>query len=69
MKFQTRTAEFAVITSLCALLYVGGAVAFWILSDHWPSLGFRLSAIFVYLAVALPAMRRAWKKTDESGPS
>lgn len=66
MKFRSRTAEFAAITAICALVIAGGGVAFRILKDHWPSLGFWLSGVFVYLAVTVPTMRRAWKSTDRS---
>ena len=64
MKFRSKKAELAVLTLICVLAYVVLGAAFRIVSGHWPSLGFWLSGIVVYVAVTLPAIMRGWRKTE-----
>ena len=66
MKFRSKASEAAVITLGCVLVDVGCGVGFRIVEGHWPSLGFWLSGVVVYVAVVLPAIRRARRKVGDS---
>ncbi len=64
MKFRSKKAELAVLTLACGLAYVGIGAAFRVFSGHWPSLGFWLGGVVVYVLVTLPAIKRGWGKAN-----
>ena len=68
MKFRNKTTEAAALAFACMAVDVGCGVAFRLIDGHWPSLGFWLSGVVVYLAVVLPAIRRSRRKADDDSP-
>jgi hypothetical protein len=69
MKFQSRGAELAVVTLVTVLVIACLGIAYRVLSDRWPSLGFWFVGGLLYFLVALPAVKRGWKKTDDGKQS
>ena len=68
MKYRSKGAELGVVTLATALVIVCGGVAYRVLNDHWPSLGFWFVGGVVYFVVTLPAFKRGWKKADGGKP-
>ena len=66
MKFRNEMTEAATLAFACMLVDVGCGVAFRLFDGHWPSLGFWLSGVVVYVAVVLPAVRRGRRKIGDS---
>lgn len=66
MKFHNKTTEAAALALACAAVDVGCGVAIRLVDGHWPSLGFWLSGVVVYIAVVLPTIRR-WRQQVNGG--
>ena len=64
MKFRSKAAELATVTMVVALVELVGGVAYRLLKDHWPSLGYWVVGGLLYLIVTLPAVKRGWEKAD-----
>ena len=65
MKFRNKTTEAVALALACMAVDVGCGVAFRLFDGHWPSLGFWLSGVVVYVAVALPTLRRNRRKVGD----
>ncbi len=65
MKFRNRTTEAAALAFACLAVDAACGVAFRLFDGHWPSLGFWLSGVVVYIVVVLPALRRSRKKVGD----
>ena len=65
MKFRNKTTEAVALALACMAVDVGCGVAFRLFDGHWPSLGFWLSGVVVYVAVALPTLRRNRRKVAD----
>lgn len=69
MKFRSKGAEAAALAFACLVLDVACGVAFRLFDGHWPSPGFWLSGVVVYIAVVLPALRRSRQNAGDGRPT
>jgi Flp pilus assembly protein TadB len=66
MKFRSKTTEAVALTFAFVAVDIGCGVAFRLIDGHWPSLGFWLSGVAIYVAVLLPAaVQRSQRKVDD----
>ena len=69
MKFRNKTTEAAALAFVCMAIDIACGVAFRLFDGRWPSPGFWLSGVVVYLVVVVPSLRRSRTKAGDGGPT
>jgi hypothetical protein len=69
MKFRSKTTEAVALAFFCMAVDFACGVAFRLLDGRWPSLGFWLSGVVVYLVVVVPTLRRSRTKAGDGTPT
>ena len=65
MKFRNKTTEAVALAFACMAVDIACGVAFRLVDGRWPSLGFWLSGVIVYVAVVVPTIRRNRRKSGD----
>ena len=69
MKFRNKTTEAIALALVCMAVDVACGVAFGLLDGRWPSPGFWLSGVVVYVVVVVPALRRSRTNAGDGRPT
>ena len=69
MKFRNKTTEAIALAFVCMAVDVACGVAFRLVDGRWPSPGFWLSGVVVYVAVVVPTLRRTRTNSGDGRPT
>jgi len=69
MKFRNKTTEAMALAFVCMAVDVACGVAFRLVDGRWPSPGFWLSGVVVYVVVVVPTLRRSRTNAGDGRPT